>query len=718
MQSAMRKRVFRTLAVLCPVALTALTGCGIGVQQLTEEASTQVTGRALNGHVHGGAFPIQKAYIHLLETQNKGYGGQGKDLLAPLGITVQSDQNGNFNIPDSTWTCDSGQYAYLTVTGGYTVNLGTTTPNNDVIQVVAIGPCSDLATSGSGATINRDTINIFASELSTVAAAYALGNFISIDSTGTAGQQVVNISTPANNNAASPACTGTGTSMSCTSAGLAHAFANAAMLVDAVRFDNSSPTGKPLLVNANNSNSTLPLQMVNTIGNILQSCVDSIGGAGCGNLFKWATPPSGKAPTNTLQAALNMAKYPTNQVANLFSLQPKQAFFTPDMDAAPTSYSLTIYYGIAPNPTSTLYPYPVDVALDSADNVYLLYGSASPSAATVTGVSALHPNGTIFGKQTANFGYPSQIAVDANANIYWTNNDNSTGAILRGTSSSGFVTVATLPYASGLAVDTFNNVWGSADNTASSSNAINEYASGSVSTTKSAIGPTFSTGSVGAPVAGLAIDNDQNIWGVSNPASGVSRSILVNNYGSTTSPTYSGSAVTLQKLGAGGGFSVALTPGTSTSGSAYFPISGETDYITGSAGQNGSIAGVLTAGGTTAAAASVHPNRSEVDGSGNVFWTDLESTGQLFMLTPSSSPTTTAGSTISFLPCYIGNDGSGYSCLGPSTFPANLRGMAIDSSGDVWMGVNSSYGALIEVLGLAAPTWPQLSYGNPGSAPK
>src|SRR5579875_3221573 len=186
----------RVAAGLVAAATVMLTGCGAG----SLAGPSAVSAFKIKGNVHGGAFPIQGATIRLMETQSNGtwstttgsYSGTAKQLLQ-----TTSDKNGYFTFPDTGWTCDTGQYAYITVTAGHTA----ATTNDNVVQVGVIGGCSaDLANQGE-----IDGVNVYVSELSTVAAAYALGNFISIDNTNAAtGEQIVNITAPANNNSATP----------------------------------------------------------------------------------------------------------------------------------------------------------------------------------------------------------------------------------------------------------------------------------------------------------------------------------------------------------------------------------------------------------------------------------------------------------------------------------------------------------------------------------
>jgi hypothetical protein len=153
---------------------------------------------------------------------------------------------------------------------------------------------------------------VFINEASTIAAAYAIGQFMTVDGT------TVNISAPANINAATSSCTLTsGQTTSCNAAGLAHAFLNAANLVNAVGTSGAPPTGFPYSALPNNSSAVVPQALINTLANSVEACVNSSGSSStpCTNLMTDTTPPtallaSPNAPTNTLQALIDLAQYP------------------------------------------------------------------------------------------------------------------------------------------------------------------------------------------------------------------------------------------------------------------------------------------------------------------------------------------------------------------------------------------------------------------------
>ena len=692
-------------------ATLALTGCGANLGDAGPIG--HVRGVRIAGHVHGGAYPIQQANITLMETQSNGYGGAGKVLEQ-----MKSDNTGYFTF-DSNWTCDAGQYAYIVTAGGHVLN--STTTNSNVIQVGVIGACStDLSTA---AEING--VNVFLSEPSTVAAAYALNNFITIATNNTYGL-LAEISAPAANNAATSSCTGTGTNMTCTAAGLAHGFTNAYNLVDSVRYDGSTPTGLVRTAIPGNSQSVVPQAMINTLGNILQACVDSPGetsstkvtattndGSDCGVLFEYATPPNGTSPTNTLQAAQNIASYPNNNVDNLFNLQPRTTFFTPalttDIVSNTTntliSYSVSIFYegtGLSGDPG---FGTPVHIALDAGDNAYVVYtgynSTNKSNYATVDGLSA-GGSGLFTGLPNYTISNPNEIALD-NLGHAWITDDSASGKLYEVSTSTGTLQSSypvTNGYPGGVALDESNNVWISRDS-ADNNQSLYEYeqSNGYGVVTFGTVSPVLSSAN-----KRLFIDSKQNVFGVTTGTTAAAQ-FYVFGYGSLGV----GATLTTKALSASGGFGLAM----SSTDEAYLPLNGTLN--TANATSNGNVATITTnanskgiyTGKSQTGSVFTNPGDAVIDGSGNIHWTDFESSGQLFKMVPATGTTTpvTTGTLTSVAPCFPLNN----QCYGTST---NLRGMAIDSSGAIWYVAVVSPGIVVQTLGFAANSWPLLSYAH------
>ncbi len=701
-------------ALVATAGALALTGCGANLPSSVADAA--LPGVIVQGHVHGGAFPIEGALVTLMETQSTGYGVAGKVLEQ-----VKSNTNGFFTF-DNNWTCDAGQYAYIVVSSGHTV-ASATTNNNNVLQVGVIGSCSqDLAT-----TAEIGNVNVFISELSTVAAAYALNNFISIGTNATYGL-LVNISSAAANNAATPGCTGTGANTVCTAGGLGHAFTNAYNLVDSVRYDGSTPTGAARTTIPGNSKTIVPQSLINTLGNILQSCVDSNGvtnsagisgttsdGSHCGDLFEYATPPNGTSPSNTLQVALNIANNPNNNVDKLFNLQPRATFFTPALttdvvsnSTALLSYSISIFYESTGLAGDQGFGTPVHIALDAQDNAYVVYaGYDSTQKTNYVGVDGLSAagSGLFAGPRIYNVTAPNEIALD-NLGYAWLTDDAATGKLYQvatsgasaGAMKNSFA--VTNGYPGGVALDESNNVWISRDST-DTNQSIYEY----LQPNNYAVA-TFGTVSpvLSAANKRLFIDSKQNVFGVTTGTS-ANAQFYVFGFGSLGV----GATLTTKALSAPNGFGIAMT----STDEAYLPLNGTLNSANATA--NGNVATITTnansagiyTGTSTTGSKFTNPGDAVIDGAGNIHWTDFESSGQLFKMVPGSDGKITDGTLTSVYPCLPLNN----QCYGSSS---NLRGLAIDSSGAIWYVAAVSPGLAVQTLGFAGNSWPLLSYAHAG----
>ncbi len=293
------------------------------------------------GLVQGGVVPVSGASVQMYAVGTTGDGSAATPLFATPLVT---DADGKFDYAGA-YTCPSaGALVYMVATGG---DPGTTAaaPNPQISMMTALGPCGNL-TPTTDVTIN---------EVTTVAAVYSLAPYMQ---GGTA--------------------VGAGTG---DQDALAAAFKMAALLANPA-------TGTTPGANAP-EDATLPIAEINTLADILASCVDSAGGAAgdgssCGTLDQVTTPAGGSAPTNTLSAALMLANNPSQGTAALFGLLPAITTslpFQPVLMAAPASFALpaTFPSGLAVSLAPSSFP---DTSL----------GQNSQAVLTVTnnGTSAVH----------------------------------------------------------------------------------------------------------------------------------------------------------------------------------------------------------------------------------------------------------------------------------------------------------------------------------------
>ena len=278
-----------------------LTG---GTLSTTANPSLQ-PGLKLRGSVHGGQQAISGARVYLLAANTTGYGQPSLSLLDAastgsgdsIGGYVSTASDGSFTITGD-YTCTANQQVYLYALGG-----DPGAGNNSASGLLAVlGACP---ASGNFLTALP---SIQVNEVTTIAAAYALSGYATdpthVSSSGTPLAQT----------------------------DVANAFLNAANLASVV-------TGQALTINPA-GNATVPQAEINTLANILASCVNSTGPAtppavaNCDTLFLNAMSGT-TSPTDTAAAAINIAHNPTANVANLYALPAAADPFSPALPAQP-----------------------------------------------------------------------------------------------------------------------------------------------------------------------------------------------------------------------------------------------------------------------------------------------------------------------------------------------------------------------------------------------
>ncbi len=300
-------------------------------------APTTTSTTQKQGLLRGGQQPISGASIQLYAVGTAGPASPATPLLTAPVIT---DAQGGFNLT-GLYACPSpSTLVYLASTGG-NPGLATAADNSDIAMMNLLGPCGAL-TSRTFITLN---------ELTTVAAVWALAPYMqSVSSAGSS--------------AGDPNLTAAFV--------LAHAWADS---TTGASPGASIPAGV-----------SVPATTIDTLGNLLATCVNSAGGAArsatpCGDFFALATPPGGTAPKNIIDAARNLALIPTLNVIPLYQLLPTIAPFQPTLTEAPASWSLGAHTALdAPTVTATSVPGSATVSLD--DDIpgtvihYTLDGSA------------------------------------------------------------------------------------------------------------------------------------------------------------------------------------------------------------------------------------------------------------------------------------------------------------------------------------------------------
>jgi len=660
---------------LLPVFVSLwLAACGAGGgaapdMQTGAQTATQTGAQSkaqLHGIVHGGQSPVSGSSITLYAA------GSGASSATALGSTT-TDSNGNWSL--SSFTCPSASSETYIVASGGNPGLAAGTNNNALHLLAALGPCGGLA----------GTIVI--NEFTAVAAAYALGGFVSSadeDNILSSGNDV----------------------------GLTNAMSNAALLANPAT-GGEGPAVNYTFAGCYETGGVQPpncgaAESLNSLANSLAACVNSSSGASsqCTALFTCAMPGAsyssgacsggtGTEPADTLQAVLNIARNPgLVSMAGVYNVATPNKEFSPALMGAPYDWTISLNF------SASSIMSPTGIAIDASGNVWVpdIYGNS---------LNEFSPTGTALSPASGYTGggldYPDAIAIDASGNIWLANSIDNPYSLSEFSPSGSALSPSTGYLGGGLAepmsiaIDPSGHVWAANYGGAS----VSEFSSAGTALSPAA---GFTGGGLRNP-AGIAIDSDGNVW-VTNTAtsSGYTGNDIseINSTGAAVSPStgFTGGGLSDPDgiaIDPSGNVWVSNTDGiTSTAGIQLSEFNSSGSALSPAAGYTG---GGVAGGGAVA-----------IDAAGNVWHpegaalSELDSSGN-----PRSPNRGTGSSTFS----------GGFTSGGMQYCYA----IAIDPSGDVW-GVNNGYAneaptSLVEFIGAAAPTvTPLVSAITNGFAPQ
>ncbi len=323
-----------------------LSGCGMqrgGSQPVVLPLHTQ-------GMVHGGQQPVSGASVQLYAVGTSAYGAASRPLLTPA---TTSDANGGFNIT-GIYTCPSSSALVYIVASGGNPGLAAGSNNAALALMAALGPCGGLSAS----------THIIINEVTTVAAVYALAPYMT-----------------------SATAIGSGAS---DAAGLASAFTLAAELVNP-NTGSAPGTGVP-------AGTAVPVEQINTIGNIVASCVNSAGGVSgdgsfCGTLFSLTTPNGSTPATDTITALLHLANNPALNTTALYNLATPIAPFQPSLAQVPPDLAvrLTVPSGFTVSPAVVNFPATRVGSTAAAQTITFTNNTTMPIGINIPVIAGMNP---------------------------------------------------------------------------------------------------------------------------------------------------------------------------------------------------------------------------------------------------------------------------------------------------------------------------------------
>lgn len=415
-------------------------------------------GVAFSGKVMAGSQPISGATIQIYAAGTTGNGSAPTSLLSTV---LTTDNTGAFTVLAAYPCPAASSQLYIVARGG---KAGISTASNSAITLATVvGPCNQVTAS------TQPVLN----EVTTAATVWGLSQFLA---------------------------TGANLGASSTNAqGLTNAFATVANLANLTT--GTSPGA------AFPNNGASPAAKINTLANLLNTCTAATTDLTlCTNLLTATTPAGASAPTNTFDAALNLARNPGTNVTALYTQSTTSTAFSPALTTAPSDWTLFISYtggglfepgalgvdstgniwvsnyidstgtvGVASKFSPTGNPiFPAGIkatslsdsyglAIDANDNVWIPY-EHSPSglgAVSVLNSSGQSISGT--GYTAGGLYYPIAAAIDPNGTAWIVNYGNahltkysSTGQILSGTNG---LFAPSFAFPTAIAIDANHNAW-------------------------------------------------------------------------------------------------------------------------------------------------------------------------------------------------------------------------------------------------------------------
>ena len=361
------------LTLCASVVSIVATGCGISTSptNLVTPFATSV----IKGRLHGGQQPVSGSTIQLYAANTTTNQGAATALLAQPAISLS---DGSFSITGQ-YTCPAANpLVYIVATGG-NPGLGGSVTNSGIAMMAMLGSCNTLAA-------NAATTFIFIDELTTVVSVEALSPFMSdYRHVGSAPSSL---------------------------SGVGGAFATATSEVD---FTTGQFIGGGV-------NLSLPEVTINTLANIIAACINSASGsAPCTSLYS-----NTGGTSDTIAAALQMAKTPAVNAATLYGLIAASAPFQPYFSNVPTDFTTTVGF--------TVPAFIQTGTLDSNGQIWLYFGGYNYDTATDTstdspGYITVYDNNfnQLFtvSPGTGGLNYPSEMTRDASGHVFTLNADNS-----------------------------------------------------------------------------------------------------------------------------------------------------------------------------------------------------------------------------------------------------------------------------------------------------
>ena len=299
---------------LVTLAVVGLSGCGLNITNpaLFNGASVGTTTPAspatpatsnpvsipIGGYVGGEQWSVSGASIQLYAVGTQGPASSSTALLTQ---PVTTDSNGNFSI-DQSYSCPTPATELYIVASGGVSSQGAGVNNQAIRLLTFLGPCNGVSS----------TAIYPVNEVTTIGFVWPLKSYIA---------SALQIGANASDTQFSAAVT---------------------TMNQLVNLQKGTAPGSGIPAGY-----AVQTEKLNTLANALHACVASAGGAAgdgsvCGQLFSLTTASGSASPTDTLQAALQLAQSSALNVTSLFQLSASSTVFEPILVDLPSDWNLAL----------------------------------------------------------------------------------------------------------------------------------------------------------------------------------------------------------------------------------------------------------------------------------------------------------------------------------------------------------------------------------------
>jgi hypothetical protein len=156
--------------------------------------------------------------------------------------------------------------------------------------------------------------------------------------------------------------------------------------------DKNNGTPSEVLLSPPNADQTNSLRSTRSLANLIAACVHKFPDATT-KLFEYTTPPyGGKAPTNTFEAMFNIARYPANNVKKIYDWSKAAETYSPALGAQPDAWTLAVKVNDSGN-DDFLFGGPANIAFDKRGYAWITNNVVQGTPNSGHFAIVLKPNG-------------------------------------------------------------------------------------------------------------------------------------------------------------------------------------------------------------------------------------------------------------------------------------------------------------------------------------